>query len=176
MLNLNEIMAACEALDDRLGPQGWRLEGPDYYGLYSVYDGDGNRFLTTVEEKARFIAHARTWVPALVEELREARATIDYLQVRIAALGQQTEYDEWEKHDTQTQRARTEIELRALVPSPELLRRLAEWAEEAVLDGGSCLGEDMGMSSYVGEHPGHRNDIPQALALARRIEEAQAND
>ena len=76
MLNLNEIQEVCEALDDRLGPQEWTLEGPGLYGLYSVYDEDGNCVHNGVKEEAQFIAHARTWLPALVEELRAYRQSV----------------------------------------------------------------------------------------------------
>lgn len=50
-----------------------------------------------------------------------------------------------------------------------LLERLAEWANEAVLDGGHCFGEDMGTSSYATEHPEHKGDANTAHELAALI-------
>jgi len=227
MLDLNEITTVCRALDDRLGPQEWTLDGPTAHGLYDVYDGDGNRFFTGVEEVARFIACARTWLPALVEELRQAREELAVIRAGCDAVDESPgkfyapvldpETDEpcgsfWKDHGAWHAievlgRARQELaavlehnkelfealdeekdevvqamdlaaigwaevkRLRTLVPPPELLYRLAEWANEAVLDGGDCLGEDMGTEEYP-----NTDDVEQARTLARRIEETQAND
>ena len=79
MLDLNEVAEVCEALDERLGLQEWTVKGPTLYGIYDVYDGDGNRFFTGVEQKARFIACSRTWLPALAAELRHVQAERDTL-------------------------------------------------------------------------------------------------
>jgi len=199
MLDLNEITTVCQALDDRLGPQEWTLDGPTAHGLYDVYDGDDNRFFTGVEEVARFIACARTWLPALVAKLCQAReelAAVDESLGKFYAPVLDPETDEpcgsfWKDHGAwhaieelelaqqrylsamqEVLRLEAEIErLRALVSPPELLYRLAEWANEAVLDGGDCLGEDMGTEEYP-----NLDDVEQARTLARRIEETQAND
>jgi len=173
MLDLNVIMAACENLTC-----------------------DQHRGWTEGEE---FIARARTWLPALVEELTQAceeLAAVDESLGEFYAPVLDPETDEpcgsfWKDHGAwhaieelelaqqrylsamqEVLRLEAEIErLRALVPPPELLRRLAEWANEAVLDGGDCLGEDMGTEEYP-----NTDDAKQAQTLARRIEEAQAND
>lgn len=55
-----------------------------------------------------------------------------------------------------------------------LLERLAGWADDAVLDGGSCLGEDMGTSSYAVEHPSYEEDGLVTRKLAARIRELLA--
>ncbi|MBU0598963.1 hypothetical protein KKF61_08335 [Patescibacteria group bacterium] len=67
----------------------------------------------------------------------------------------------------------------AQLVTPELanlLERLAEWADEAVLDGGDCLGEDMGTSAYEAENPGHRDDAIIARSIAARIRETLEAD
>lgn len=180
MLNLNEIMAACEALDDCLGPQGWRLEGPDYYGLYSVYDGDGNRFLTTVEEKARFIARARTWLPALVEELTQAceeLAAVDESLGEFYAPVLDPETEEpcgsfWKDHGVWTMRE-------------ELEHAQAELAAvDEALGAFHCAGtEDRGVYALRQELDNVLTDLELARAEVKRLRaereaqmEAQAND
>jgi len=99
-------------------------------------------------------------IPVLVAELRQARGEITTLMEYGKGL-----VDALHQAEAEVKR------LRALVPPPKLLRRLAEWANEAVLDGGDCLGEDMGTEEYP-----NTDDVKQAQTLARRIEEAQAID
>jgi len=91
VIDLNEIMTAVEAAT----PGPWQC-GPLTGGYYVLAFQDDklswNNDLLCSENReadAQLCAGARTWLPALVEELREARATIDYLQRRITATGTQ---------------------------------------------------------------------------------------
>jgi len=52
-----------------------------------------------------------------------------------------------------------------------LLERLAEWADDAVIDSGSCFTEDMGTSEYASENPGFGCDSISARQIATAIRE-----
>ena len=95
-LDLEAIKEYCRALGDRMGKKAWTLEGPNQYGLFSVYDGDGNVVSNGIEEQQDFIAHSRADVPALVAEAerlqdeleqtrREVNGDIGYLELACEA-------------------------------------------------------------------------------------------
>ena len=89
MIDLDAIKARCRALDERMGEGPWTLEDSRrYYGLSSVYDGNGNVVSHGVEEEQAFISHSRADVPALVAEVERLRRELHDEQVR---------RDEWEK-------------------------------------------------------------------------------
>jgi len=77
MLDLNEIKAACEAATS--GP--WQC-GPLTGGYWALAFQWSNDLLCSQnrEADANFCVKARTWVPALVEELERARAEIERLE------------------------------------------------------------------------------------------------
>jgi len=77
MLDLDAIKARCKALGERMGEGPWTLEGPNHYGLFSVYDGDGNVVCHGVKEEQEFIKYSRTDVPALVAEVKQLRASLE---------------------------------------------------------------------------------------------------
>ena len=87
-LDLEAIKARCEALDERIGKEAWTLEGPNHYGLFSVYDGDENVVCYGIKERQDFVACARRDIPTLMAEVERLRRELHDEQVR---------RDEWEK-------------------------------------------------------------------------------
>ena len=69
-IGLEAIRARRKALDERMAEGAWTLEGGHLYGLFSVYDSDGNIISHGIKEQQAFIAHSHTDIPALVAEVK----------------------------------------------------------------------------------------------------------